>query len=43
MTLEPSMGVEYIRFNPALDLKPAFLERDCRILEVNQFLDPAYW
>ena len=36
-TPEPTMGAGYIRFNPAVDLKPAFLEHDCTMLKVNQF------
>ena len=37
-TLEPFMGMEYIRFKHACDLKLAFLER-----EVKQFSDQVYW
>ena len=42
-TLEPTMRSKYIRFNSALNLKPAFLERDCMMLEVNQFLGQVFW
>ena len=31
--------IEYIRFNPAVDLKPAYLQPDCSMLEVNAFID----
>ena len=41
-TPEPTMGAEYIRVKPAVDLKPAFLECDCAMVKVNQFLDQAY-
>ena len=35
-------GAEYIRFNSAVELKPAFLECYCTMLTVNQFIDQKF-
>ena len=36
---EPSGGVDFGRFNPALDLQPGFLEQDCKMAEVHHLTD----
>ena len=38
-----SSGINLIRFNPAVDLEPPYLKSNTSFLEVNAFIDQAFY
>ena len=41
--IQTRVGTPHIRFNPAPDTKPAYLEREASMLQVNVFIEQAVY